>query len=187
MAKIRTLTSVEQIKSSTAISEKGKSLLEEFPKSDITALSQWTRRVIAQLRRDGNTDAEIANCIQVYANKGSWHPKYVYEVLSNNGIELYNRYGRGKSQVSGIYLPLVSFKKIAMGLSGMEESDIMQADYSPTRIRKASEGGLRQWTARMDETDLREFPRWLKIVVAQFEEAIEMMEQKKVSRVKYGV
>lgn len=192
MAKIRTLTSIEQIKAATSISDKIKDLLDKCPTQDErpVAFAQWARKVFAQGRSDGNTDSEISNWVQVYGYKCNYSSRQIYRVLNDNGVTVYNKTKTSSSSgidAASIRLPLDSFKKIAMGLSGMDESEIMQADYSPQRIKRASEGSIRQWTARMDDADLREFPRWIRIVVAQFEEALELMEQKKVSRVKYGV
>lgn len=81
-------------------------------------------------------------------------------------------------------LPLRTLKTIAIGFSGMDESEIMQADYSPQKIVRLSEPRLRDWTSRMDDSDIREMPRYIRLVVAQFQEMLTMMAQEKASKSK---
>jgi succinate dehydrogenase flavin-adding protein (antitoxin of CptAB toxin-antitoxin module) len=128
--------------------------------------------------------------------------------MKHNGIISEVRYSGGKLSATGSYqseetppdeegtattadivvpnVPVYRFKKIVLDISGLDETDVIQAEHSPQRITKLSSKGLRQWVSMMDEADLREFPKWINLLIAQLKEALTMMEQKKVSRAKYG-
>lgn len=188
MAKSRLVSSALQIQQSTGFTESFKSLLDSLEEQDVrpAALTQWTRRVFSEGQKEGYSEKEIVNCVIVYANERHYAKTQIYAVLSDNGVRSYDRYSGGKIPDTGIYQNLVTYKRFILGTTGLRETQIMQADYSPHKIQKAAHGNLVDWISHMGEAELREFPRWLGMVNAVIEDALDILEQKKNARSKYG-
>lgn len=189
MVKVDLQTALEQIKSSTKLPEIYKSQLDKCPITDLrpAALMQWARKTFAIGRENGVPDNEIVSNVKAYAMEGNWSERQTYKVIEANDATTYERYSGGKSVQKTVYLSLGTFKKIAMHFSGLDdERDMIQQEHSPQRIVRLSDSRLREWTSGMSDVDLQEMPKYIKIVIAQFEEALKMIDREKITRAKYG-
>jgi hypothetical protein len=178
--------SVEEIKASTGIEQSIKRRLDALEEQDLrpAALTKWARDVFSEARKLNHKDEETAEWVIAYARAGHYSDSQISSVLTLNNVRRENRFNGGGSGGSGIGNWYNKFKTITLDATGADETDIIRADYSPTKIIKLAEDNLRDWTYRMTEADLKTNLRWLKITEAILGRGSELIEQRmKQSRI----
>lgn len=183
------LSPTEQIQASTRLPEVYKRQLDKCPMTDLrpTALAKWARETFRIGRENDVSDDNIRKTIEAYAEQNNWSERQTRRVIEDNGASRDYDTKRQKLASTAIYLSLGTFRKIAMGFAGFEdERDMRDAKYSPREIVRLSEPRLKDWTMRMNDMELEEMPKYIPIVVAQFEEALKMIQREQITRVRSG-
>ena len=173
---------IDEIYASTSIEQSLKRVLLSLEEQDLrpVALSKWAKAVFSEARRLQHDDNETVGQVKAVANSRHYHDSQISRVLTDNGISREERFGSGGGGGSGGNIGnwYIKFKTIALDATGVDESDIIDANYSPTKITKLAEDSLREWTSRMNDADQKLNLRWLKIVQAILERGSELIEQR---------
>lgn len=178
------LTTPEQIIASTSIQQEVKNQLGKAPTQDLrpAPLTKWTRETFAIGRKYGHEDLEIAEWIRAYGKKYNWSERQIYAVLHDNGVSQERYHEPEGAETAVLFKDLVPFKRLTMKLMGTtDETMIIQMDYSPEKIGRAAHKGILDGISRMDDFDLKEFPKWLKILKELLGDCLDVMEDKKKS------
>lgn len=174
------ITTIDDIKASTRFPESYKQKLDGLEAQDLRplALTQWVKGIFTEGKKTGVAVDDIVNHVKIYANARYYHEAQISNALLAVGVKREDRFGSGSGKGIGIGNWYSIFRKMTLEATGLDETDVIQADYSSKALTKFAEDNVREWVGRMNESDLKNNQRWLKIVLAILERGSELIDQK---------
>jgi hypothetical protein len=180
---------IEQIYSATNIEESLKRVLLGLEEQDLrpAQLTKWARETFREARKYNHEDDEIVEWVKAVGNSRHYHQSQIDRVLTDNGIVRYTpRPGGGSGSSGGIGNWYNKFKTIALDATKVDETKIIDANYSPSKVVRMAEDEIVNWVTKMNDADYKQNLRWLRIVQAILQRGSELIEQK-MKQPKIGV